>query len=349
MSLNKLDKFLYGCTLKGRIPGCVCWIGNTKKTIFFRAYGYAQIVPKKIEINKNTIFDCASITKPIATALSVMLLYEKKMLKLDDKIMKFLPSFKNHTNGNKTIKQLLTHTSGIPAWFPLYVLPEERRMMYLADANMGKKTVIYSCLGYIILGKIVEKISSERLDHFVYKNIFKKAGIKNTGFGPVKKKNLAATEYGNYYEKMMASKHGNTSKIKWRNSVIKGEVHDGNSFYCFNGVSGNAGLFSNANDLSKLTRHYCTGQIVHIKTLKLMIKNYTKGAEKRGLGWVINPYPEVLSASTFSHTGFTGTMLCIDPEKDLIIILLANAVHPNVKINIMDPIRNKVVCFAVSG
>jgi len=343
VSCLALYKFLSRNTAKHRIAGCVCWVGSSKKTFFFDAFGYAQIEPTKIKINKKTLFDLASITKPMSTALSIMLLYENKEIKLGDKVKKFLPAFKDRINGKKTIKQLLTHTSGIPAWFPVYLIDEKKRMKFLATANTGKKSVTYSCLGYIILGKIIETVSGQTLDKYCHKNIFRKIGLKNTLFGPITRKNVAATEFGNAHEKRMASEHCDISHMKWRDYVIKGEVHDGNSFYGFNGVSGNAGLFSNVSDLVKLTRQYCLGNIVKNETVRLMTKDYTGAPEKRGLGWVIDPYPRILSRATFSHTGFTGTMLLVDPISDIIIILLANAVHPVVRINTMALIRRKVV------
>ncbi len=338
-----LNKFLADVTAKRKISGCVCWVGNSREVFFNEAFGYAQIKPRKTKIDKDTLFDLVSITKPMCTALSIILLYEKKKIRLSDKVKRFLPEFKRNINGEKTVKQLLTHTSGIPAWYPIYLFDEKERMKFLAKANTGKRGVIYSCLGYIILGKIIEAVSGKSLDKYCNKTIFKKIGLKNTLFGPVKRKNVAATEFGNSYEKKMASAYGDVSHIKWRDYVIKGEVHDGNSFYGFKGVSGNAGLFSNVRDLVKLIRQYCLGEIVKPPAVKLMTKDYTGNPEKRGLGWVIDPYPRYLSHATFYHTGFTGTMLLVDPVSDIIIILLTNAVHPAVKVSTMPPIRRKVV------
>ncbi len=343
MSFDSLHKLLTNYIIKQNIPGFVCWIGDDKNTFFFKAYGYAQKVPKEIKINRETIFDLASLTKPIATAISIMQLYEKKKIKLSDNVKKYLPDFKNRPNGEKTIKELLTHTSGIPPWFPVYLLSQEQRTHYLSGINTCKSGVIYSCLGYIILGKIVEAVSGCRLDKYCSEHIFKKIGLRNTMFGPVTRKNIAATEFGNTYEKKLASKYGSVKKIKWRDYVIKGEVHDGNSFYGYNGVSGNAGLFSNARDLAKMMRYYVTGEIVEKKTLKMMLENLTGGKEKRGLGWVVDPYPGLFSSVTFYHTGFTGTMLLVVQKAHLIVILLANSVHPDVRINIMPPIRRNVV------
>jgi CubicO group peptidase (beta-lactamase class C family) len=344
MSFSQLDTYLQTCIDEQKFPGCVCLIGDRKDILFSRCYGYAQITPTKIKMTTNTLFDLASITKPIATALSIMLLYETSKLTLNDHIEKFLKDFKDRPNGKKTIRELLTHTSGIPAWFPTYLLNKEKRMGYLSTANTGSNHVIYSCLGYIILGTIIESITGDRFNSFCDDYIFRKIGLKNTCFGPLKNTdNVAATEMGNEHEKGMAQKYGDISHIQWRDYVIKGQVHDGNSFYSHSGIAGNAGLFSHAADLLKIMRAYISGKIVHAETVQMMIHDYTAGEQQRGLGWLVNPYPGSLSERAYGHTGFTGTMLFVDPEKPIIIILLANAVHPTVKLGVMPGVRRMVV------
>ena len=321
----------------------MCWVGTSKKTLFFEARGFAQLIPGKVNINKNTIFDLASITKPLATALSIMFLYEKKQLRLNDRVRIFLPMSPSCATGQKTIKQLLTHTAGLPAWFPLYLLPQEERLQYLANVASKNKGVLYSCLGYILLGMIVEKVANLRLNRFCKEYIFRPLGLSNTMFGPIKKKNVAATEFGNKYEEQTAAQYGKTKAIKWRNYVLKGEVHDGNSFYGFNGVSGNAGLFSTAQELAKLVRVYTAGGIVSKKTVKMMTCVQTNGKEKRGLGWIINPFSNFVSSRSFYHSGFTGTMCLVDPIKDSIIVFLTNAVHPVVRADLMPEVRQRLV------
>lgn len=340
----ELGRFLDNCVKLKKIPGAVLWVGNNKDVYIYEAFGYRQIFPKKEKLDKDTIYDLASLTKPLCTAMSVMLLFEEKEIKLNDHIEKYLPEFKNKPNGKKTIKELLTHTPGLPAWFPLYLLKLNDRIDYLTKANTHKKEVIYSCLGYIILSLMIERITNQGLDIFCKEKIFKRLRLKNTMFNPYKRiKNIAPTEMGNKHEKQKAKAYGDISNVKWRDYLIKGEVHDGNCFYAFNGVSGNAGLFSNAEELAKIMRAYLNGEIVKPSTLRLMIKDWTGGKEKRGLGWWVNPYPGILSDTAFGHTGFTGTMIMADPKKNLIIILLSNSVHPKVRLGIMPMIRKRVV------
>lgn len=347
MSFLNLEKYLKHCVQDEKIPGWVCWLGTKKQTLFFESYGYAQTYLRRIDINKSTLFDLASLTKPFVTALMTIKLIEEKKLKLTDRLVKFIPEFKKKPIGGKTIKQVLTHTAGIPAWFPLYLIPAEKRFTHLAAMELGGNSVVYSCLGYIILGKIIEHITGSRLDLYYREAIVKKLSLKNTGFNPKNRRNVAATELGNNYEKNLASKYGRVTVIKWRNYLIKGEVHDGNSFYAFKGVSGNAGLFSTALEIVKFIRAYLNGELISLRGVKSMTRVHTRGKEGRGLGWVVGSYPGIPSSRVFYHTGFTGTMCCVEPKKELIIILLANAVHPFVKPEIMAPIRREVVQYAI--
>jgi len=344
MPFSQLNTYLKTCIDEQKFPGCVCLIGDLKDILFFQCYGHAQITPTKLHMTKCTMFDLASLTKPIATALAIMLLYDAKKLTLNDRVEKFLKDFKNRPNGKKTIRELLTHTSGIHAWFPTYLLSNEERIEFFTKTNTGSNEVIYSCLGYIILGAIIESIVGYRLDRYCDEYIFRKIGSEKTCFGPLESvEKSAATEVGNEHEKEMARKYGDISHIQWRDYLIKGQVHDGNSFYSHSGIAGNAGLFSHAADLLKIIRAYISGKIVNAETVKMMINDHTGGEQQRGLGWLVNPYPGLLSVRAYGHTGFTGTMLIVDPEKPIIIILLTNAVHPKVKLGVMPEVRRKVI------
>jgi CubicO group peptidase (beta-lactamase class C family) len=273
-----------------------------------------------------------------------MLLVEQGKIGLRDKIEKFFPASKDRPNGEKTIEQLLTHTAGIPAWYPLYIIPPEKRLDFLVRAKARAGRVNYSCLGYIILSQIIERVTGTTLDSLCRESIFDRLDLRKTMFCPdLPLKTIAPTEFGNAHERNKAAAFGDVSSVKWRKRLIHGEAHDGNCFYGFNGVSGNAGLFSNAEDLIALMRYYWSGAIVKKSTLMNMISDHTGGPEPRGLGWHVNPYPHSLSAKAFGHTGFTGAMVAVDPKPGLIIILLANSVHPKVRLGIMPGIRKKIV------
>jgi CubicO group peptidase (beta-lactamase class C family) len=295
-------------------------------------------------MKKNTVFDLASLTKPIVTACSTMLLHERNLLQLNARLRDILPELKNSASADKTIWQLLTHTSGLPAWYPTYLLPAGQRLKNIADLNMGNEKVKYSCLGFILLGKIVEQVAQMSLARFFKQKITDKLRVGTTRFDPMKdKENVAPTENGNNHEADMTIPYGDISNIAWRKDLIHGEVHDGNAFYAFNSIAGNAGLFSCAEDLARVMQAYLSGEILSKRTLEIMTKDHTGGDDKRGLGWKMDMYPGLLAPDSYGHTGFTGTLVVIDPQQDLIIILLANAVHPDVKLGLMNPIRREAV------
>lgn len=341
MPFLTLDNFLASFSRKNK-KGCVCLVATASKVLFHQSYGYAQLIPRSVRARRNTVFDLASLTKPLVTALSIMYVISRKKCRLEDRISRFLPAFKGTVNGGKTIKELLLHTAGLPAWYPLYLFAPQQRSAYLQNVNTRNAGVLYSCLGYIILGQIVEKITQQNLASFA-KRIFRKAGVKHVTFCPSCISSIAATERGNIYERKTAAAHGDVTRVPWREYVIRGEVHDGNAFYAYNGIAGNAGLFGNTGDVLTVLRHYLAGEIIPLRSVRMMITDHTGGVEKRGLGWVMDPYPGILSAHAFSHTGFTGTMCCVDPVHDITILLFTNAVHPRVNVNLMKPVRKHVV------
>jgi CubicO group peptidase (beta-lactamase class C family) len=221
---------------------------------------------------------------------------------------------------------------------------ERERLQGIANLNTGENKVVYSCLGYILLGEVIEHIAKTSLADFFQQNIADKYHLKTMSFGPIRATDsVAATEMGNLHERDMASRYGDISGIRWRQDMIHGEVHDGNAYYGFDDVAGNAGLFANAGDVARFMQAYLAGDIVSRNTVSAMTEDLTGGEEKRGLGWKIDMYPGLLSPASFGHTGFTGTLLVADPQRDLIIILLANAVHPRVKLNLMAPIRREAI------
>jgi CubicO group peptidase (beta-lactamase class C family) len=336
-------------TGRGYPPGAVIWIGLKGKTFFQSSYGFSQVVPKPEKMRFHTIFDLASLTKPLATAMAIMALRQEKALKLTDPISKYLPDFSGRPNGTVSLEELLTHTAGLPSWYPLYLLDRNHRTAYLGRARVRNKTVNYSCLDYIILGEIIAAVTGMPLDRFCQSRIFKKAGLSSTSFCPGARHDIAATEFGNEHEKQKVSRRyrGKKAKgsVKWRNYMLRGEAHDGNCYYAFQGVSGNAGLFSNANDLAKFLSAYVSGGIVSMQAVADMTRARSGrfGPERFGLGWKVGMYPGALSARSFGHTGFTGTMICVDPARGLVVVLLTNSVHPKVRLGIMPKLRRRII------
>ena len=308
-------------------PGAVALIGRGGIIVKHKAYGKAVLVPEEKMMKADTIFDLASLTKPIATGTSMMILAEQGKITLDDKAVSFIPELKSKKE--ITIRHLLTHTSGLPAWADLYSSKKSHREIIRQICNLdlvyppGSK-VVYSCLGFILLGEIIPRISGRSLAVFSWENIFAPLNMKNTFFTPPAelRYRIAASEC-----------------CHWRKRILIGEVHDENA-YALGGYSGNAGLFSNAYDLAIFSQTFLNeGEYDGIRILlpgsiKEMIRNQTEGLnEAQGLGWRLKANKNHmagnrLSFCAYGHTGFTGTSLWIDPVRQLFIILLTNRVHP---------------------
>ena len=342
MSFVALDRYLKRITTTS-VPGIACWVGRTTRTHFFETYGYAQCIPRRVKIKQRTLFDLASLTKPFATALAILHLVHTRRLRISTPVSRVLPQFKITRNSTITIKQLLTHTAGLPAWFPMYVLPEKIRTWFLMNVTNGKTAVEYSCLGYILLGTIIESITGKGLDRYCKNKLYAPHGLSDFCFTPKSRRNVAATEHGDVFERGMAGVYCDPTVHTWRRYVIRGEVHDGNCYYAYNGVSGNAGLFGTAEGCARFLQMYQRGELLPKRIIAEMIKDHTGGREKRGYGWWINPYPGVLSRYTYAHTGFTGTLACVDPQYDVIIVLLTNAIHPRVQQEMKKKMRRRVV------
>jgi CubicO group peptidase (beta-lactamase class C family) len=312
-----------------KIPGAVALVGRKGKIVGFESFGYAQLIPSKVKMERNTLFDLASLTKPIATASSIMILVERGKIRLDDKVSFFIPEFSQGSKDEVTVRHLLTHTSGLPAWEPIYVNSsgDDYAIDYICGVKLenapGNKYV-YSDLGYILLGEVIERVSGQKLDKFAEENIFAPLGMKNTMFNPPDgmKERCAATEY-----------------CAWRKEIIRGKVHDENA-YSMGGVSGHAGLFSTAGDLSTFCEMMLEGgsyqgeRILSPHSVQIMTSNQIEGLGNYGFGWATRSDDycscgDFMSEKAFGHTGFTGTSIWIDPEEDVFIILLTNRVHPS--------------------
>ncbi|TET23025.1 MAG: hypothetical protein E3J78_02605, partial [Candidatus Cloacimonadota bacterium] len=250
--MREVDRFIEEKIEEGYFPGCVLLVGNREEVLHHKAYGYSEIIPARRKMKEDSIFDIASITKPLATTTATLLLIDEGTIGLQDTIGSILDELQRTQNGNATIIELLTHTSMIPSWYPLYLISRDERDICEFIGNLKANKKAYSCLDYILLGKAIERLTGETLKQFTEKHIFKPMGMGATCYCPSgeQKNNIAATETGNKHEKELSMKYGGKESFPWRENTIIGEVHDGNSFYCFDGVSGNAGVFSTASDLS---------------------------------------------------------------------------------------------------
>jgi len=315
----------------GVFPGAVAYIYEKGKTLFYGAIGNRAIKPTIKPMYKDTIFDLASLTKPIVTATLTMQLVEKRILRLDQEIINIVEGF---SKSGITIKHLLTHTSGLPAWQPLYLRVDkpENVVSYLGNIPLEYETgnqVIYSCLGYILLGKLIESVTGKNLQSLALEHIFQPLGMHNTFYNPTSEytERCAATEDSSSFQRRMTENYDSFPSLKrnWREDVIVGEVHDENAFW-LGGIAGNAGLFSTAEDLAKYCVSLLEGEnnILSQESINLIRRNYTKCLDgSRGLGWII------MSDGSLYHTGFTGTSIRIHIDRKIFAILLTNRVHPD--------------------
>lgn len=310
-----------------KIPGAVVAIGRHGVLIGPRAIGLASLEPEEKPLRPDALYDMASVTKVVATTSCALMLIERGFMRLDDPVSLFLPDFMHET---VAIRHLLTHSSGLPAWRPLYqkwATPEEmiRALMQLPLEYETGQRVVYSCLGYIVLAQVIERVSSTPLDQLARREIFNPLAMRDTMYRPdaARRQRAVPTE-----------RDSRTGEFK------QGVVHDENAFG-LGGVSGNAGLFSTAADMAIFCQmllnkgSYGTTRILSPAMVDLATTSHTEHLnDSRGLGWVIKGHHrwssagDLFTSSSFGHTGFTGTSLWIDPVRDLFLVLLTNGVHP---------------------
>lgn len=347
----------------GVFPGAVVAIARRERTLYVEAFGHAQLLPRRRPATTHTVYDLASLTKPLVTATAILQLWEEGRADLDAPVASYLPPFATGGKASITVRHLLTHTSGLPAWEMLYLpAPPDGATASSAAARARACRSIreaisricatpalappgvrveYSDLGFIVLGFLVERLSGESLAQYAARRIFGPLGMTATRFCPPASWRLrcAATEVGNAYERAKAAEQGAGRQFAWRTALLRGEVHDGNAWYVGGGVAGHAGLFGTAADLACFGRLMLQGgtldgvRVFSAPTVQEATRHQTRGVggEPRGLGWALKGCPFVgtrPSARAFGHTGFTGTSLLVDPERDLAVVLLSNRVHP---------------------
>ncbi|MGC3958398.1 MAG: DUF1343 domain-containing protein [Verrucomicrobiota bacterium] len=327
---SQMDAAITEAIAAGKCPGGVLWVEHQGQR-YYKDYGNRALVPKAEIMLVDTIFDAASLTKVVACTPAVMLLIERGQVGLEDKVVKYLPEFAVNGKENITIRQLLTHTSGLrpdislkPDWTGY---DEAIRLSCVEKLSSppGEK-IVYSDTGMILLGEIVRRASGKPLDQFVQTEIYGPLGMKDTGFNPPKEKlnRIAPTEVEN-------------------GSPVRGVVHDPRARR-MGGVAGHAGLFFTASDLARYARMLLNGgeldgvRIFKPETVKLMTSVQTPPEVngRRGLGWDIDtgfsgPRGEVFPLGSYGHTGWTGTSIWIDPFSKSFVIFLSNRNHPTEK------------------
>ena len=275
----------------------------------------------------DSIFDVASITKPVATASSLLALVERGEIQLDQPVRDFFPERRLPHLSGVTVSHLAAHTSGLPAWRDLYSAAHsheetiEQLFQTPLETLPGEKHV-YSCLGYIMLGLVIERASGMSLAESAAETVFEPLGMADTGFNPPQEK---------------SHRIARTANCTYRKGVLIGEVHDANAF-AMGGISGNAGLFSTAPDLAAFAQTMLNGgefegtRILGARSVEMMLANQiAPSVGGQAYGFFVRPngmlwYGDSFSNRVAGHTGYTGTSLLLDPEYDMFVILLTNRV-----------------------
>jgi len=307
-------------------PGAYAIVGDSDAILASRGVGHLDWAPSPTP-DENTLWDLASLTKVIGTTTAVMQLWDRGLIKLDERVQHYLPEFTGPHKELVTVRDLLTHSSGLPAWRPLYKEATSPAaaiaLVYTTplDTLPGVR-MVYSDLGAILLGKLVERVSGQPLDQYLAAHVFGPLGMTSTRFRP---------------PASWLSRIAPTERDPWRGRLIRGEVHDENA-YALGGVSGHAGLFSSAHDLARFAQMYLhRGELGGVRIVSAAaVDTFTRvqnmAFSNRALGWEVpngtNSAGHLLSNRAFGHTGFTGTSIWIDPQQDLFIILLTNRVDP---------------------
>ncbi|MFD1413189.1 serine hydrolase domain-containing protein [Oceanobacillus jeddahense] len=316
--MNAYERYLEELVTKDEIPAAVYLVKHHQQQKTLRSAGsFLNNEGERISVTTDTYFDLASLTKVICTLPGILFLHERKELHIDDEVTKYVPGFPQK---GITIRHFLQHTSGVSADLSVKNRYQQRdvwkEILSCKAVHPPDTQVLYSDIGMIALGKIVEAITNQGLDAFADKELYQPWGMKSTGFLPrkIEKNKIAATEkvYGKY---------------------VHGEVHDEKAYH-LGGVSGSAGLFSNISDVALYADYWLYPEkqsILKPETMALIKENVI---QNRGLGFEVlcdktigTTSGSAWSNGSFGHTGFTGTSLWIDPKEEIVTVLLTNMVH----------------------
>ncbi len=327
---------------QGKMPGCVVVVGRHDEVLFRRAYGAQAVQPERIAMQLDTVFDLASLTKAVATSTSVAVLVDRGKIDLDAPAAKYVPELKKLPAF--TVRQLLLHTSGLPAATPMSDWTTDRAFVIRRIGELTLKAqpgerFLYSDVGFVVLEEIVRRVSGAELPDFARREVFEPLGMSETTFRPPEplRARAAPTEQRD-------------------GAWMKGDVHDPRA-WALGGVAGHAGLFSTADDLARFARAMLQRgaldghRLFSEKTFEAFVTRRDTSKGGRALGWDVDSTfathrSPLLSARAFGHGGFTGTAMWIDPESDFFVVFLSNRVHPDGK-GAVNPLVAEIATAAV--
>lgn len=368
---NPISEFLRERIDANDFPSAVYLVAEKGEIVFQDALGYAVVEPERIEARIDTIYDLASLTKPLVTGLLLARAIDGGLVELGDYVRQHVGELARE---EFSVEDLAAHVSGLPGWIPLYLsapnfLREKSNPLRLSNSKVNefvlnairetprvfKPGVVYSDLNFILLGFLVERLFGTAIHGAFTAEVITRLRLVRTFFGNLAalRREIAASERGNEYEKQTCiemgyladpSAHAGASDSWFRKDVIWGEVHDGNAYF-MGGVAGHAGLFSTAEEVFKIAQHFLPNytKLLKPETCELFRTNFTKGMnEDRSFAFQLattegSTAGSKMSPESFGHTGFTGTSLWIDPIKERVFVLLTNRTHnhplPFVNIN----------------
>jgi serine-type D-Ala-D-Ala carboxypeptidase len=357
----------------GVVPGAVAHVRHHGRVVMDEAFGSASLRPDARPMKPGMLFDVASLTKPLIGAALAVALVDRGVFSLDQEVTHFLPELESFRAKGVTMRRLLAHTAGVTGWRPVYASATGATEVLRAIDRIGLASAPgsrfeYSDLGYITLGLALERAAGRPLAELVVELVVEPCGLARTGYLPgFPADEYAVTEEGNAFERRMAVWAG-IDFAGWRTTFHPGEVNDGNAHYGLGGVSAHAGLFSTAAEVGVLGEMWLRRgvhdgrRVISEAAVALATSDQMPpGDARRGLGWdlykttgptlgelgradagffppIASPWSprssgELLSPSSFGHTGFTGTSVWIDPERELVVVLLTNATHPAVDLD----------------
>jgi serine-type D-Ala-D-Ala carboxypeptidase len=352
VDFRRLAAALEESIAEGAVPGAVVLVSQGGRVRYHAAFGARSLEPERTPMRPDTIFDLSSLTKPLATTTAFMLLVKDRKVQLDDRLTRFFHNFGVHGKTHVSFRHLLAHCSGLPWWRPYFrdvELVEQRgRLNFVAsrgakefvyeqihrerpEYEIGTKSV-YSDLGFMLLGELIEVVTRQSLDRFCQERIFRPLGLRSTAFVDL---SVLRTKRLTPVSEMIAP----TEHCPWRRRVLSGEVHDENA-YAMGGVAGHAGLFGSAADVDVIATRL--RKVWHgrdeLVPRELLREFWTRDPLVAGSTWALGwdtPSPhgsmagERVSRNAVGHLGFTGTSLWIDLDRDAHVVLLTNRVHPH--------------------
>ena len=333
---NRIDSIVNSAIAAKAMPGCQLLVMHRGRVVLDRCYGSLSYADSAAPVTKETLYDLASLTKVTATTLAVMKLVDQNKVGLNDKLSRHLPYLKGTDKERITVKQVLSHCAGLKAYDALWQQTSNRDsiMLLIASSKLNPdNSYVYSDFGFMLLADMVEHISGQPLDTFMAENFYDPMGLLSTTFRPLD---------NNFIPSDIAPTEQDSLR-----GLIRGVVHDPNAA-AMGGVSGHAGLFSNAREVALLMQMLLNGgqldgqRYLREKTVKTFTsRHFERQGNRRALGFdkqLFNPSKNgqvcaEASQNSYGHTGFTGTMLWVDPDVDLIYVFLSNRVHPSASPN----------------